>query len=62
MPHADCTLCPELLARLGAAAGGLHALAVLIEGEMVEPTMPRQRLLAALATRARNLAEQTQGR
>jgi hypothetical protein len=59
---ADCTVCPELLTRLGAAAGGLRALAVLIESEMVEPTMPWRDLLPTLALRARNLAEQAEGR
>lgn len=62
MADADCTVCPELLSRLGATAGGLHALAVLIETEMVEPTMPWRDLLPLIATRARNLAEQAQGR
>lgn len=62
MADADCTVCPELLTRLGAAAAGLRALAALIESEMVEPTMPRRDLLPLLATRARNLADQAQGR
>jgi hypothetical protein len=59
---ADCTVCPELLTRLGAAAGGLRALAALIESEMVEPTMPWRDLLPTLALRARNLADQAEGR
>lgn len=62
MPDGDCTLCPELLTRLGAVAGGLHALAAFIESEMVEPTMPWRDLLPQLALRARNLADQAQGR
>ena len=62
MAENDCTLCPELLTRLGAAAGGLNALAALIETEMVEPTMPWRDLLPQLALRARNLADQAQGR
>ncbi|MEV1331512.1 hypothetical protein AB0J20_18265 [Micromonospora costi] len=62
MADADCTVCPELLTRLGAAAGGLLALAEFIESEQVEPTMPRRDLLPVLALRARNLAEQAQGR
>lgn len=57
----DCQVCPELLTRLGAAAAGLHHLAALIETEMVEPTMPWRKFLPLLATRARNLAAQTQG-
>ncbi|KAB1932924.1 hypothetical protein F8271_24975 [Micromonospora sp. ALFpr18c] len=62
MADADCTTCPELLTRLGAAAGGLRALAALIESEMVEPTMPWRGLLPILAIRAHNLADQAQGR
>ena len=58
----ECTVCPELLSRLGAAAGGLHALAALVESEMVEPTMPWRDLLPLIAIRARNLADQAQGR
>ncbi|MFI7429800.1 hypothetical protein ACIBPB_22640 [Micromonospora sp. NPDC049836] len=62
MAENDCTLCPELLTRLGAAAGAAHALAAFIEAEMVEPTMPWRDLLPILAIRARNLADQAQGR
>ncbi|MFI7607653.1 hypothetical protein ACIBTV_21275 [Micromonospora sp. NPDC049366] len=62
MPDGDCTLCPELLTRLGATAGGLRALADLIESETVEPTMPWRDLLPTIALRARNLAEQAEGR
>ena len=62
MAENDCTACPELLTRLGAAAAGLHGLAALIETEMVEPTMPWRDLLPTLALRARNLAEQAEGR
>ena len=62
MAENDCTLCPELLTRLGAAAGGLRALAAHIESEMVEPTMPWRDLLPTLAMRARNLAAQAEGR
>ncbi|MET7752584.1 hypothetical protein [Micromonospora sp. NPDC005367] len=62
MANADCTVCPELLMRLGASAGGLRALAAFIESEMVEPTMPWRDLLPTLALRARNLAEQAEGR
>ncbi|MFY1656913.1 hypothetical protein [Micromonospora sp. WMMD1274] len=62
MADNDCTTCPELLTRLGAAAGGMDALAALIESEMVAPTMPWRDLLPLLATRARNLADQARGR
>ncbi|MBM0238695.1 hypothetical protein JNW88_18880 [Micromonospora sp. ATA32] len=62
MADADCTVCPELLTRLGAAAGGLRALAAFIEAEMVEPTMHRSELLGVLAVRAANLADQAEGR
>ncbi|MDZ5443785.1 hypothetical protein U2F26_13735 [Micromonospora sp. 4G57] len=62
MAENDCTACPELLMRLGAAAGGLRALAAFIESEMVEPTMHRSELLGVLAVRAANLADQAEGR
>jgi len=62
MAETDCTVCPELLTRLGATAGGLNALAAFIESEMVEPTMPWRHLLPILAIRAQNLADQAQGR
>ncbi|MFI6331915.1 hypothetical protein ACIBBG_26855 [Micromonospora chersina] len=62
MADTDCTACPELLMRLGAAAAGLHALAALIERKMAEPTMPWRDLLPTLALQARNLAEQAEGR
>ncbi|MEU5872498.1 hypothetical protein AB0A73_13200 [Glycomyces sp. NPDC047369] len=62
MADNDCTTCPELLTRLGAAAGGIRALAAFIESEMVEPTMPWRDLLPILAIRAHNLADQAQGR
>lgn len=61
MADEDCTACPELLTRLGAAAGGARALAVFIESEMVEPTMSWRDLLPLLAMRAHNLADQAQG-
>lgn len=62
MADEDCTTCPELHTRLGATAGGIRALAVLIESEMVEPTVSWRDLLPLLATRAHNLADQAQGR
>ncbi len=62
MADRDCTVCPELLARLGSTAGGIDALADLIDNEIAAPTMPWRDLLPALATRARNLAEQARGR
>lgn len=62
MADADCRMCPELQARLGAVAGGLHALAAFIDAELVEPTMPRKQLLDVAAVRVQNLAEQAQGR
>ena len=62
MADADCTLCPELLARLAGVAGGLRALAVLIDQELTEPTMSRRELLDVTAVRAANLADQAQGR
>ncbi|WFE45000.1 hypothetical protein [Verrucosispora sp. WMMD1129] len=62
MAETDCTVCPELLTRLGAAAGGMRALADLIDREIAEPTQAWRDLLPALAMRARNLAAQAEGR
>ncbi|WP_432051148.1 hypothetical protein [Verrucosispora sp. NA02020] len=62
MADRDCTVCPELRTQLGAAAGGIDALADLIDREIEAPTMPWRDLLAQLAIRARNLAEQARGR
>ncbi|GAA3765559.1 hypothetical protein [Micromonospora maritima] len=63
MADNDCQMCPELLTRLGAVAGGLHALAAFIERELTdEPTMSRRELLDVAAVRVSNLAEQASGR
>ncbi|MFV2102802.1 hypothetical protein [Micromonospora sp. LOL_024] len=62
MAETDCTVCPELLTRLGATAGGLHALADLIDNEIAAPTQAWRDLLPALSLRARNLAAQAEGR
>ncbi|MDH6460877.1 hypothetical protein M2302_001043 [Micromonospora sp. A200] len=62
MADADCTYCPTLQARLAGVAGGLRALAALIERELTEETtMSRRELLDVAAVRVSNLADQAQG-
>ncbi|NES28943.1 hypothetical protein GCE86_19700 [Micromonospora terminaliae] len=58
----DCTYCPTLEARLAGVAGGLRALADLIDNELTEATMSRRELLDVAAVRVTNLAEQASGR
>ena len=62
MAENDCQVCPELLTRLGATAAQAADLATFIDNEIAEPTMPWRDLLPHLALRARNLADQAQGR